>query len=107
MLGDLAWQGRSVVLRVQARRFRCLNPLCSRRTFAERLVGIAAVAARRTERLGDVQRCLGLALGGAAGARLAERLAMTTSPDTLLRMIRTARAGADPPPVLRVLVVDD
>jgi transposase len=106
-LGDLPWQGRPVTLRVQARRFRCLDPACPRQTFAERLASIAAVAARRTERLGGLQRHLGLALGGEAGARLAERLAMATSPDTLLRMVRIAGAGADPPPAPRVLAVDD
>ena len=106
-LGDLPWQGRPVTLRVQARRFRCLTPSCSRRTFAERLAGVAAVAARRTERLGGLQRHIGLALGGEAGARLAERLAMNTSPDTLLRLVGTAGGGADPPATPRVLAVDD
>ena len=106
-LGDLPWQGRPVRLRVQARRFRCLDPACPRQTFAERLAGVAAVAARRTERLDGLQRHLGLALGGEAGARLAGRLAMHTSPDTLLRLVRIAGAGADPPPAPRVLAVDD
>ncbi|MBU6355833.1 MAG: transposase family protein [Rhodospirillales bacterium] len=75
MLGDLPWQGRPVTLRVQARRFRCLNPACSRQTFAERLVNIAPVAARRTERLGDLQRCLGLPSGAIPAATLLEPLA--------------------------------
>ena len=107
VLNDLLWQGQPVALRVQARRFRCLDPDCPRRTFVERLASTAAVAARRTGRLSDLQRHLGLALGGEAGARLAERLAMRTSPDTLLRMARAAGAGADPPPAPRVLAVDD
>ena len=104
-LGDLPWQGRPVLLRVRARRFRCLYPICPRRTFNERL-GDAAPCARRTGRLGGVQYHLGLALGGEAGARLAERLAMPASPDTLRRMgVRTGSGGADPP-VPRVLAVD-
>jgi transposase len=107
-LGDLPWQGRPVSLRIRARRFLCLNPACSRRTFAERLSGVTAVASRRTERLGDVQRCLGLALGGEAGARLARRLAMPTSGDTLLRMACAAsKSGEVPRPAPRVLGVDD
>ena len=40
-LGDLPWQGRPVVLRIQARRFRCLCLACSRQTFAERLEPIS------------------------------------------------------------------
>jgi transposase len=66
------------------------------------------VASRRTERLGEVQRCLGLALGGEAGARLAGRLAMPTSGDTLLRMAcATGKSGEVPRPAPRVLGVDD
>ena len=106
-LGDLPWQGRPVLLRVRARRFRCLDPSCPRRTFAERLGDAAPVRARRTDRLGGVQRHLGLALGGEAGARLAERLSMPTSPDTLRRMVVRAAVGDADPPVPRVLAVDD
>jgi hypothetical protein len=43
----------------------------------------AAAYARRTKRLGDLQHYLALALGGAAGARLAEQLAVPVSVDTL------------------------
>ena len=96
-----------MVLHVQARRFRCRHPACPRQTFAERLGDIAAAWVRRTGRLGALQHHLGLALGGRAGARLAERLSMPTSPDTLRRMlVRQARGGADPP-TPRVLAVDD
>jgi transposase len=90
LLSDLPWQGRPVTLHVHARRFRCLNLACPRQTFAERLSGTAFAAARRTERLGDLQGHLGLALGGEAGQRLAERLTMPISADTLLRMTRAA-----------------
>ena len=107
-LGDLPWQGQVVTLRVQARRFRCLAPSCPRQTFAECLTGVAPRSARRTERLGDLQRHLGLALGGEAGARLAERLAVPTSADTLLRMtVRAPKDVAAPTVAPRVLAVDD
>ena len=106
-LGDLPWQGRPVALRVQARRFRCPAPGCARQPFAERLPGIAAAAARRTERLGSLHGCLGLALGGEAGARLASRLAISTSADTLLRAVRGSGSGVPAPPTPRVLGVDD
>jgi len=56
-------------------------------------------------RLGDVQRHIGLGLGGAPGSRLAARLAMPVGGDTLLRMIRSSSVTASPPP--RVIGVDD
>jgi len=106
-LGDLPWQGQPVTLRVQARRFRCLNASCARQTFAERLPEAAELAARRTNRLADLQRHLGLAVGGEPGARLAARLAIPTSADTLLRMARRASPASAPQPPVRVLGVDD
>ena len=63
---DLPWQGRPVTLVVHARRFRCLRTDCVRRTFVEPLPGITVRSARRTSRLGDLQRHIGLAAGGAA-----------------------------------------
>src|SRR3978361_1060110 len=106
-LCDLPSQGRPVTLRVQVRRFRCLNPTCSRQTFAEPLPSTARRRARRTERLGDLQRHLGLALGGEAGMRLAERLAIPVSADALLRLAREASNDNEPPSTPRVLAVDD
>ncbi len=80
---------------------------CSRQTFAERLPGIAALAARSTERLSGLHGCLGLALGGEAGAWRASRLAISTSPNTLLRIARSSGSGIQAPPIPRVLGVDD
>ena len=106
-LSDLPWQGQPVTLRVQARRFRCRNPSCPRQTFAECLADAAPRSARRTGRLSGLQRHLGLALGGEAGERLAGRLAMPTSADTLLRLVSKASNDNEPPPTPRVLAVDD
>jgi transposase len=92
---------------VQARRFRCLNPTCSRQIFAEPLADAARPFAQRTARLDQLQSHLGLALGGEAGMRLAERLAMPISADTLLRLVSKAAHHAERPPVPRVLAVDD
>ena len=79
ILHDLPWQGRPVRLHVRARRFRCLQPACPRVTFAERLADTAPPAARRTGRLGDLQRHLGLAAGGEAGPASRRALAMPAS----------------------------
>jgi transposase len=102
---DLPWQGRVVELRVEARRFRCPNPACSRTIFTERLGDAAVAGARRTTRLRDVQRHIALAAGGNPGARLAQRLAMPVSGATLLRMIRAQAVAPQAGP--RVLGIDD
>ena len=107
VLRDLPWQGRPAMIRVTARRFRCLAPACSRKTFAERLGSVAPASARRTARLGDLQRHVAFALGGEAAARLAERLAIPASPDMLLRMAAKPVAAEAPPPTPKILGVDD
>lgn len=104
-VADLPWQGRRVIFRLAVRKFRCRTGGCARAVFCERLPNVLPAHARATDRLADVHRALGFALGGEAGARLAERLAAPTSPDTLLRRVRaTARPEAA---AARVLGVDD
>ena len=103
-VADLPWRGRRVVLRLAARRFQCRNAACPRRTFTER-VPVVAPYAQTTTRLTAAHRSIGLALGGEAGARLADRMTMPTGPDTLLRRVREDAPGPSPSP--RVLGVDD
>jgi transposase len=107
MLRDLPWQGRPAAIRVTARRFRCLNSTCARKTFAERLGSVAPTAARRTTRLSDLQRHVAFALGGEAASRLSERLAIPTSPDTLLRLAAKPAMAETQPPTPKILGVDD
>lgn len=87
------------------RRFYCRNARCARRTFAEPLRGLIDRHAQRTRRLAGAQRRVAVQAGGEAGARLAAGLAMPTSPDTLLRLVRTAPLPKRQTP--RVLGVDD
>jgi transposase len=105
-LADLPCHGRRVVLLLQTRRWRCPTPGCARRLFTERLQEGVRPYGRRSERLGALQRQLGLALGGEAGARLALRLSLPISGDTLLRLVwRDTPAPVEQAP--RVLGVDD
>lgn len=104
-LADLPWAGVTVHVRVRVRKFFCDTPTCPRRIFSERLTGVAAVAARRTDRQREALLDLAVALGGEAGARLAAKRGMRVSPDTLLRLLRQAPAGDLPTPM--VLGVDD
>lgn len=104
-LADLPWAGRSVRLSLSVRRFRCAEPACSRRIFAERLPTLVEPYARKTARLNEVLELVGFALGGEAGARLAKRLALKVSPSTLLRLLRGAKVSSFPAPT--VIGVDD
>jgi transposase len=104
-LADLPWAGGIVQLRVHARKFFCVNDTCPRQVFAERLAGVAEAYARRTDRQRDALEAIAFASGGEAGARLAARLGMPISPDTLLRLIRGAPEREMPTPT--VLGVDD
>jgi transposase len=103
-LADLPSHGQAIEIRLKVRRFFCSGSECPRRIFAERLP-FAAAFARTTSRLRDIHAEIGLFLGGEAGARLASRLAVPTSPDTLLRRIRQAALTIAQP--VRVLGIDD
>lgn len=104
-LTDLPWAGLPVRLQLHTRKFFCTNAACPRTVFSERLPQFVAPYARRTQRLAQAQRQLGLALGGEAGARSAAQQGLPASPDTLLRLVRQAPAASHPTP--RVLGVDD
>src|SRR5215208_2146669 len=104
-IADLPWGGHTVRLHLRVRKFFCRQPACARRIFTERLPAVVAPYARRTARLESILRILAFALGGEPGARIVERLGMTVSPATLLRLIRRVAAPEQPAP--RVLGVDD
>jgi transposase len=104
-LAELPWGEHAVMLRLRVRRLFCDNPRCERRIFTERLPGIAAPWSRKTARLATRLTTLGLALGGAAGARLSRVLRVPTTRNTLLRLIRAAPLPVAVTP--SVLGVDD
>jgi len=113
-LDDAPIAGRAVQLRLRVRRFFCDNADCPARTFAEQPAELTAPRARRTLPLRRMLVSIAVALAGRAGARLAERLGMLTSRDSLLRLLRTL---PDPQPDLsqsgaqqqrpRLLGIDD
>jgi Transposase/zinc-finger of transposase IS204/IS1001/IS1096/IS1165 len=104
-LRDLPWCGTTLILHVRVRRFICGRPQCPRHIFAERFPDLASPRARLTERLRTALQRVGLALGGQAGARLADYLGMRASGKTVLRLVQASPLPcADPP---RVLGIDD
>src|SRR5690349_1513497 len=102
---DLPWADVTICFHLHVRKCFCRNPDCSRRIFTERLPGLVAPWARRTQRLADQQRQIGLALGGAASERLSQALDRPAPRDTFLRLVRTTVPLDAPAP--RAIGVDD
>jgi transposase len=105
-LRDLPWHGSTVRLRLTSRRFYCGSAECSRKIFTERLPGVVRQHGRCTERFRETLALIGYALGGEAGARLAERIGVESSGDTILRILRPNTDDTVGAPV-KVLGVDD
>ncbi|MBK9748662.1 MAG: hypothetical protein IPO91_18050 [Chloroflexi bacterium] len=60
---EIASIGRTVRLMLVVRRFRCANPVCMRKTFAESLVDWLPAYARRTLSLTRLLSVLALEMG--------------------------------------------
>ena len=102
---DLPISGQVAQLQLRVRRFRCLNPQCPKKTFAELLPDLVGPTARRTKRLTILWSVFAMASGGEPGARLLKAVGTKVSPDTLLRL-----AKALPIPtfaVPEILALDD
>src|SRR5712691_4304857 len=87
LVADLPCAGRRVQLFLRVRKFRCDTLACPRKVFAERLGIFLQAWARKTTRLREAIEAIGLATCGEGGARLADRLAIATSPTTILRRL--------------------
>jgi transposase len=104
-VGDVPCGGRQVQLVLCVRRFYCRNPVCQRKVFTERLPTFVESWARMTIRLCQELQAIGLATCGKSGARLAARLGMPTSRQTILRRIMEVPSPAPPP--VRDLGIDE
>ena len=83
-LADLPCIHFRLKLILQVCKFFCPNTECCRRVFTERLPEVAVPWARKTVRFIERLQSIGLALGGAAGARLGNLLGYASSGSTLL-----------------------
>jgi transposase len=105
VVADLPCAGLRVQLILHVRKFFCDSVDCARKIFTERLPAFVEPWARLTVRLRQALEAVGIATCGEVGARLAERLALPTSPTTLLRRIMalpTDQAG-----LVKQLGIDD
>ncbi len=87
ILRDVPCGGRQVQLALTVRKFFCHNALCPRKIFTERIPQFVEPWARMTIRHGQALQAIGLATCGKGGARLAARLGIQTTRQTILRRI--------------------
>jgi transposase len=86
-LSDAGVAGREVEILLTVRRFTCCEAGCGRRTFVEQVPSLTGRYQRRTGLLRAVLESIAVMLAGRAGARLAQRLSVTVSRSSLLRLL--------------------
>ena len=97
VLRDLPWQGATVELRLDVRRFpSAMHGLFPRHLHRDVTDGLAKYG-RQTSRFSETIRLIGYVLGE-AGSRLSKRLGMATSPDTVLRRLNSGRLSRSEAP---------
>lgn len=104
-LADLPCAHFRLRLILQVCKFFCPNSECRRRIFTERLPEVVAPWGRKTLRLIQRLQSIGLALAGAAGARLGNCLGYTLCGSTLLNQLQRLPLPDFTTP--KVLGVDD
>ena len=104
-LADTALAGRPVVIRLLVRRLVCHDAACARATFVEQIPGLTSPHSRYSPPLRAALTAIGVALAGRPGARLARKLGMSVSRDTLLNLLRAAPLPQ--PGTVTALGVDD
>jgi transposase len=105
VVADLPCAGFRVQLILHVHKFFCETVDCSRKIFTERLPAFVEPWARVTVRLRQALEAVGIATCGEVGTRLAERLALPTSPTTLLR--RMMALPTDAVGLVKQLGIDD
>lgn len=88
-LVDRPISGLRTELRLTVRRFRCDEPGCPAKTFAEQVAGLTDPYARFTTQAHAIFTRIGLALAGRAGARLARALGVPAARIMLLRLVHS------------------
>jgi hypothetical protein len=86
--------GQPVLIALSVRRFRHLDPLCAKVTFAEQAGAVSVQYRQRSVRLLGMLAGFGLELAGRAAARLAGTLGVPVHSSTVLRLVM---APPDPP----------
>ena len=87
MIGDLPVSGKITKLKLQVRKFFCVNLDCSRKIFTERITEQLNLYSRRFERLNDLITSMGIELGGNVAQRIGGLRFVKISASTILRLV--------------------
>ena len=84
---DLTWVGKEYRLVLSVRRFFCKEDSGPQKVFVERFGEVLPVYARKTGKMLRLIEILGFALGGKAGAWVAQQIGMEIGADTMVRIL--------------------
>jgi transposase len=104
---DLPVSDQAVQLYLEVRRFRCLNLVCPKQTFAERLPELLVPHAQRTNRLNHTIQTLAENLSANLAVPVLKVLKMAVSGDTLLRLAKRPTPIPKAKKPVKVIGVDD
>lgn len=106
-LQSLPIDGKRVTIHLIVRKYRCRNPGCGRRIFAEQLPGMTEERSRRTVKARTFLESLLLEVSSVKGAYLTRIAGMPNSPSTCLRLVnRISVMLADPSRIKRICIDD-
>lgn len=102
---DISYGFYRLRLHLTVRRMRCVNQLCRRKTFAERMPEFLPFHAQRTLRQTYFLKKLVFEVNGQAGSRICQYINMIASSDTLTRIARLTSLPTFSEP--KVIGIDD
>ena len=86
-IADIAFGGRSLVLKLLVRKWICPEGSCSQRIFAERFPELVQRYARMTDRLVEVLQAVGVSTNGSDAAQIASSFGVHTTAKTIIRRV--------------------
>ena len=86
-IADVAFAGRSLVLKLLVRKWICSEASCSRQIFAERFPELVLRYARMTNRLVETLQAVGVITNGADAAQIASSFGVPTTAKTIIRRV--------------------
>lgn len=84
---DVAFGGRSLVLKLLVRKWICPEASCSQRIFAERFPGFVQRYARMTDPLVKILQVVGVMTNGADAAQIVSAFGVPTTAKTIIRRV--------------------